>query len=167
MKRLYIAFLMTMGAAVAANAQSLERQVIGAAGGYDVAGGVSLSYTVGEPIVETAISGSIILTQGFQQPDDLGVGIKEVSINVEYTVFPNPTDDILFVDLKSDKPADVKLTFFNIAGQQMEYLTQAVTVNGKTRLQFSLKDLAAGQYILVLNDKAGNPLRNFKIQKLN
>jgi gliding motility-associated-like protein len=65
-KLLYILLLTTFGA----NAQvTLERQVIGSTGGYQVGSTMSLSSTVGEPVVQTAFSVSQILTQGFQQPN--------------------------------------------------------------------------------------------------
>ena len=166
MKKLYMVLALGLGIAATAGAQSLERQVIGSAGGFDQAGGVSLSYTVGEPIVETAITGSVILTQGFQQPDDLRVGINEVTVSMDYTVYPNPTDDRLIVELKSDQLVDVQLSLFDIAGQQLINPTQ-VSVTGKVTKELSLKDYAAATYILVLTDKNGKQLKNFKIQKIN
>lgn len=52
----------------AASAQSLESTVTGSAGGVAVAGGVCLSYTLGEAIVDGATSAGTVLTAGFQQP---------------------------------------------------------------------------------------------------
>lgn len=48
--------------------QSISNNVIPAAGGFVSAGGVSLSYTIGEPVYKTFSSGTSMLTQGFQQP---------------------------------------------------------------------------------------------------
>lgn len=42
--------------------------VVAAGGGVSVAGGVSLSFTVGEAVVESSGSGSAVVTAGFQQP---------------------------------------------------------------------------------------------------
>lgn len=65
-KLLYILLLTTIGV----NAQvTLERQVIGSTGGYQVGSTMSLSSTVGEPVVQTLFSVNQILTQGFQQPN--------------------------------------------------------------------------------------------------
>ncbi len=47
-----------------ANAQ----QIIATAGGYFVGENISLSWTLGEPVIETFAGDDIILTQGFQQP---------------------------------------------------------------------------------------------------
>lgn len=168
MKKVYLVMLLGCGFAVASNAQSIERQVIGSAGGYDEANGISVSYTVGEPVVETAITGSVILTQGFQQPDDISTGINEpVKINVEYTVYPNPTDDHLFVEMKADKEANVMLMMYDLTGRRLDNLTTKVNINGSAKSELSLKNLAPANYILVLTDLQGNKLQDFKITKIN
>jgi hypothetical protein len=45
-----------------------EQQVISSAGNYSEAGGLSLSWTLGETVIATFENGNLILTQGFQQP---------------------------------------------------------------------------------------------------
>jgi hypothetical protein len=49
-------------------AQTLDQQVIATAGNYSEAGGVSVSWTLGECVIATFENNDIILTQGFQQP---------------------------------------------------------------------------------------------------
>lgn len=51
---------------VSINAQ----QVLSTSGGFYENGGISLSWTVGEPLIETIGNETITLTQGFQQPYD-------------------------------------------------------------------------------------------------
>lgn len=46
----------------------ITRQVIGSTGGAAAGTNIAISYTVGETVIQT-ISNSMILTQGFQQPD--------------------------------------------------------------------------------------------------
>ncbi|HOW26003.1 MAG TPA: T9SS type A sorting domain-containing protein [Bacteroidales bacterium] len=48
--------------------QTLDQQVIATAGNYSEAGGISLSWTMGECVIATFGNNDIILTQGFQQP---------------------------------------------------------------------------------------------------
>lgn len=166
MKSLLTMMGICLFAVFSTNAQSLERQVIGSAGGYDVAGGVSLSFTVGEPVVETAISGSVVLTQGFQQPDDLGTGIKEnVKITLDYTVYPNPTENLIFIELTTQEPAKVHLALYDMVGQEIDGLGMESLVNGTSREQMDLSELAAANYVLVMSDEAGNVLQSFKINK--
>nr|NQU90848.1 hypothetical protein [Bacteroidota bacterium] len=61
-RTLFISLLST--AMMVANAQ----QVISTAGGYFEGDNISLSWTLGEPVIETFEGNGLILTQGFQQP---------------------------------------------------------------------------------------------------
>ena len=47
--------------------QQVSRYVVASGGNYSTASGISVSSTIGEPMVTTLTSGSYILTQGFQQ----------------------------------------------------------------------------------------------------
>ncbi len=48
------------------NAQ-VKQEVIASAGGYDVKGGLSISWTLGETIIPTFTNGNLVLSHGFQQ----------------------------------------------------------------------------------------------------
>ena len=65
-KILYIFILFSLEATAQT---TISRQVIGATGGYQTGGNITLSSTVGEATVQTLFSTSKILTQGFQQPE--------------------------------------------------------------------------------------------------
>lgn len=167
MKKLFALGFTILGMGIASQAQSLERQVIGSAGGYEEEAGYSLSFTVGEPVVETAISGSLVLTQGFQQPDNISVGINDVvKVKMDYLIFPNPTIDKLTVQLTADHSVEVTISLHDMLGRKFDQLDRKVLVDGVTQQQYDLSSLAAANYMLVLTDKAGNQLGQFKIQKL-
>lgn len=71
-KRIRIVFfkvILCMGISFACGAQTLSPSVIPAMGGYYTTPSGSLSWTVGETMVQTLTDGSRILTQGFQQPE--------------------------------------------------------------------------------------------------
>lgn len=169
MKNLTIFTVLLFVFGFAVNAQSLERQVIASAGGFSAANGVSLSFTVGEPVIETAVSGSVILTQGFQQPEDITTGIAtKPEVTVDYTVFPNPTDDKIFVELTSDTEVEVELALFDISGRRIVELdTPTRTINGRAREEMDMSQLAPANYILTLSEAGGKVLKSFKVQKIN
>jgi hypothetical protein len=48
--------------------ESLAQEVVATSGSYYEGNGVTMSFTVGEPVTETYVTGNAILTQGFQQP---------------------------------------------------------------------------------------------------
>lgn len=68
MKKLTI-FCIGMCTATAGNAQTLSPKVLPTTGNYFSAGGVSLSWTLGETSTLTLQSGAVMLTQGEQQPE--------------------------------------------------------------------------------------------------
>lgn len=73
MKKLFYTLFAGLWLALSGTAQSLAPSVISSGGTNAQAGGVILSYTVGEAGgVNTATSGGIILTQGFQQVEPIG-----------------------------------------------------------------------------------------------
>lgn len=49
--------------------QSLSREVLSTNGGHQTAGGISLSWTIGETVIPTFKAGNSLLTQGFEQPE--------------------------------------------------------------------------------------------------
>lgn len=168
MINLFVLIAVVACSSMVLNAQSIERQVIGSTGGYASANGVSVSFTVGEPVIETAVSGSVTLTQGFQQPDDITVGIDDVkSVSVNYTVFPNPTEDLINIELMSDVPANVKLSLYDLNGRKVDALDHIIEVNGTVNERMDLSQLAPAQYILMMSDVEGQVLKTFKVQKVN
>jgi hypothetical protein len=66
MKTIIVLFISAALFAIAINTNA--QQVIASAGGYYEGENVSVSWTLGEPVIETFEGADIILTQGFQQP---------------------------------------------------------------------------------------------------
>lgn len=66
MKKFTVLLIVTLFAG--AFAQVSAQQVVASAGGYYEGENISLSWTVGEPVIETFSGTNVILTQGFQQP---------------------------------------------------------------------------------------------------
>ena len=66
--------------------------VISSSGGFYSAGGNSLSVTVAEmTMVQSFIQPTNMLTQGFQQPEHLTIGIAEnEDLQGEVLIYPNP-----------------------------------------------------------------------------
>jgi hypothetical protein len=55
-------------AMIAGISQSNAQQVIATGGGWYQTENITMSFTIGEPVIETFSGGDVILTQGFQQP---------------------------------------------------------------------------------------------------
>ena len=97
--RIYLLFPLLL-TALLGRAQSLTPSVIALAGGYEkTTSGVSVSWTLGEPIVDPLRSGNVVLTQGFQQPDlKVTTGFEDPTFLYDLQVFPNPTSSDLTIE---------------------------------------------------------------------
>lgn len=139
--------------------QSLKHNVISAAGNHVSGASVSLSWTLGELVIQTIESTSSLLTQGFHQGE-----LEVVSIEDFYEVFgkieiyPNPTAHFLYIE-RTNRTSSLFL--------------ELIDLNGKTILQNQLRDLkgqinleqlASGIYMLHLSDGAQRH-HYIKIQK--
>lgn len=96
-----------------AAAQSTERQVV-ASGGGSFSGSVLVDWTIGETVVATATTGSVILTQGFQQPLSASLNTKTPDA-AGIKAWPNPSPGM--VTLSWDQmPGDAAVQLYNATG---------------------------------------------------
>lgn len=123
----------------------LDRQLISSAGSFTLTGNMSLSSSVGETVTVTGTSSSIVLTQGFQQPDEpIAVSILEREAEAHINVYPNPVIDELTIELKEFKgSASMRLS------QSSGKLIWERTMGDRPRETVSFRGLATGMYVLM------------------
>lgn len=126
-----------------ANAQSIERQVIGSCGG-SFSGGFQVDWTAGETVTATASGGSTILTQGFQQPPQAVNAVKTV-VTSGLLAFPNPTNNLVTVEWK-DQIFSGSLSVFDASGREVMNKKLSAVSN----YQLDLTTMAPGVYNLKL-----------------
>ena len=136
---------------VSASAQTLSPSVIASSGNYASGGGFSLSYTVGElAAVQTFSAGNHILTQGFQQPNDILNGLLDIEKGADgaFSVYPVPAQTTLWYGYEFNEAGKVEVSLFNIIGQKMDYSFTETYDNGKLIHNFDCSTYASGAYIL-------------------
>ncbi len=149
-------------------AQSIERFVIGSTGNYQAAGGYSLSSTTGEAVIPTFTGGSYMLTQGFQQPDDKSNGINELlPSNVKVSLYPNPTTDMLVLEINGDHPESYSVELTDMLGRRVNVYTTLHQQGGSSNFLIDMHTLPAAMYILHLYAEGGTVNHSFKISKIN
>ncbi len=139
-------------------------------GGERIDSSFSVTYTIGQVEVKTltANNGSLILTQGFQQPELLGTDIEDdLDILLNYQLYPNPTDRFLTVKLTTDKIVDLELEIVNILGQPIGIPAQRKKVQGVWETQFDLEGTAEGYYLLMLRSADGKIGGAWKVHRLD
>jgi hypothetical protein len=126
-------------------------QVISATGLSATQGGLSFSYTVGEPVITTLSGNTRKVTQGFHQPELCKLvstnNLDLVAWGIE--VFPNPTTEAVTIRFSNEKGVQLRASVFNLLGQVI-ISDQPLTQPDGSRL-----DCAAwqpGVYILQLQD---------------
>lgn len=143
------AFCFTLFAATHVYSQSviLSPRVISSAGGFSSHPGFSISRTTGELAAVKTVSGSsVILTQGFQQPD------KKVLIsNCVYatqSVFPNPANSEFSFQYRYCDKGTLYMAMFDILGQQVSLRRTEIYSGGEQTVQLPTENLSAGIYVL-------------------
>ena len=151
--------------AAAIQAQTLSPQVISTAGGYATGTSMSLSYTLGELSVQTLESGNLVLTEGFQQPLDIGTFNPERPyFDLEVRTWPNPVSQNLYLQISSDIRQDLILETYDLSGRiRMIHHIEATLHTEAYSVDFS--DLARGAYIIKIRSADHSLQRIVKIQK--
>ena len=140
--------------------QNLNTNLITTAGDYFSSQNNSLSWTIGEPFTETVQSTNNILTQGFQQKQDLiSNSIFELDKIISVNCFPNPIKE--YLTLESNSTENLTYQILNINGN--------IVLENKfcesTIIDF--KPIMVGIYILNIYSSTLKKIHSFKIQKIS
>jgi len=136
------------------------QQVMTTSGNYNSNTSGSLSWTLGECVIETYTSGNVVLTQGFQQSKLIVTALKEVSGNsLAISIYPNPTNDFVLIKGTPESVKNLRYMLFDLNGK---LLAEQKVTNSETTLSFN--NLQTGTYLvkLIRNDQE---VQVFKIVK--
>jgi len=132
-------------------AQTVKQKVIASAGGYDEAGGISISWTLGETIISTfrddPENPTIMLTHGFQQQIIVTTVEENLEILVNVTVYPNPASEVLNIRFEKPLDSDMNLVLLSQDGRLVKRDVIEATTFEK---QMSMENLPSGIYFLRL-----------------
>lgn len=143
------------------SAQTTKQEVIASAGGFNSSGTFAISWTLGETIIPTFTSGSLILTHGFQQDIWITAVEENLENSVKVTIFPNPASDN--VNISFDLPIDSEVKVYLLDSQGKLVKTDVIE-NASTETEMNLQDIPAGVYYLRLIK--GNLSNVYKVVKL-
>lgn len=162
MKKIVLIIIMTLGFNIAYS-QSIELFVVASSGDYFQGTNATLSWTLGEPAIETYSNDNNILTQGFQQSNYIIEIVNEMSNNSFYiNVYPNPSNDFITIQCENSQK-DIVIELFDMNGKKL--LSQEMPAT-ETQEQLNLHEYAAANYFLRISTKNGELLKTFKIMKV-
>ncbi len=154
MKKVYLLIGLVSVCVFNVNAQ----EIISTSGDYFENTNGSVSWTVGESMIETYTKGVDILTQGFQQGLLTAVSVFELKdIDISVKIAPNPTID--FINLYTDKFKDLTYQLYDFNGK---IIKQADIISYETKISFSKLSYAA--YFLKIM-KGSQIIKTFQIIK--
>ncbi len=142
-----------------------KQEVIASAGGYNSAGGISISWTLGETIIPTfkdnPTNPTLILTHGFQQQLIVTTIEENLLELVNVTIFPNPASEILNIRFEVPLDGEVDLYLLN---QQGSLVLTGVIEATTVEKQVSMQEFPAGVYFIrLIKGKLSNV---YKVVKL-
>ena len=135
------------------------QETIPATGGEATGTGGTASYTVGQVVYTTATGTNGSVAQGVQQPYEIfaTTGINETSINLELSVYPNPTTN--YLTLKVEETANLNYQLFDMQGKVIE--NKKVTTNTTS---ITMEALPTATYFLNVV-KNNQVVKTFKVIK--
>jgi hypothetical protein len=88
---------------------------------------------------------------------DLALGMNEiVEGKQEFSVYPNPANDVLNMDLKmKDSDNEVTVTFMNFLGQTVMSQNIGKVAGGQSTFSFDVSSLPAGAYFINVSTSKG------------
>lgn len=117
----------------------------------------SVSYTIGESIIASfaTTDSTVQLTQGFQQPQTLIItDIKELKGNISFSVFPNPVQTHLKIEIKDSESRKIAFLMVSNEGKTIEAPSAFEKIGTDSYIiTISFERLPAGMYNIMLFDK--------------
>ncbi len=164
-------FITIITAALAMCAQAVYAQpaVLNSTGGSAAVGGNTYEWSVGELVVHTVSTPSVVVTQGLLQPMPPGVSVGSVNaVAADVQVYPNPAKDVLVLQPALAVGTTLLYTLSDITGRTI-YTAEAQLHTGHEKQSISISALTPGNYILQVQAQqpGGIAHASFKICKQN
>jgi hypothetical protein len=141
-------------------AQKLTPEVICAGSGTITNGVTNIYWTIGETIVSTMQSGNNQLSNGFQQSNYIITAIKNNTVQYDIKLFPNPTTDLLNLQIKVSQIKDAHFQLLDVQGK---IIKEDKLQNELNQIDCSL--LMPSVYWIRIEDASNQLIQTFKIIK--
>ncbi len=119
----------------------------------------SESFSIGQTVYIAYSKDAYSIEEGIQKSYQ-GIEIIKDSINSELSVYPNPTTDILSIEMKNSNNGKLLFKLYNLEGRLVKtnIVNQSITT-------ISMKNLASESYMLQIIDSE-KIIKTFKILKI-
>lgn len=145
--------------------QSISSSLIGSNGDYVQSGNISLSWSVGEPVIQTALSSNYILTQGFQQPlAGLSTIVEsEKWDDILIKLYPNPTENLSWLEIQGEISGSMDISLISALGMSVKASLSFQNGNGPVKIDLST--LSSGVYFIRISHADSGFVKNISLIK--
>lgn len=143
---------------------SLAGSVVSISGSYTTSANNSLSWTVGESVVDILTSANYILTVGFQQNWERIVGIEDLEEKTQQAVYPNPGTREVFIRINCNVTSEVLIEIFDLQGSKI-YSERKNNLMDDQLITIDVSNLKTGMYILHVKYPGRIPGQVYKLIK--
>ncbi len=121
----------------------------------------TVAYSIGQIVYTTNTGINGIVAQGVQQPYVISIvlGIEHNSIQLYFTVYPNPTINFLTLNLGNDDLSTLSFQLYDLSGKLIE--SRKIVSNTET---IRMENLPSALYFLRVTNNS-EELKTFKIIK--
>jgi len=143
--------------------QTITPDITTTSGGYYSNASASLSWTVGEPLIETGAYQTTFLTQGFQQPTSILISrVNDNTTNPKGNVaaYPNPATSSVFITSTSNQA--LRVDVMDAAGRKL--FSKSFPSSDDNEVNMS--GYSIGVYFFRVYSTDGQLLQTLKIEKI-
>ena len=138
----------------------IKKSAVSTGGGSATTGTVTVISAIGEVAVQEQSQGNIHISEGFIGPDiAIALGIQDYGILQGISVFPNPVQDNL--SLQMQNTGNYEIFLYDINGKQL--LHKQITAENQA--VYNLANYAPATYLLIVIDRKNHLSKQFKIIK--
>lgn len=138
------------------------QNIVSTNGGHFSSTNYQLSWTIGEPVIETGNSDNRMITQGMHQSKLIVTSVKEIEgLQLTIIAYPNPAIDYVQLEVESTKDEGLDYHFYGMDGS---LLRKGRLTNN--RVKITMQEYIPSTYLLNVVDN-NRVLKTFKIIKQN
>ncbi len=125
------------------------QEVVGSAGNSHQVGDMTISWTLGEMVIESFFLDDLILTQGMHQPVLIVTSVEDcIACSYEFALYPNPAAEYVLLEFNNAEVAAFNYRLINASGHILDFgnIDQSLQ-------RINLSDYKNGYYILSIYEK--------------
>lgn len=163
-RKFHYVLLFALLVVASARGQTLSNRVAASGGHFSQGGWGSISATIGEPIINTLETTNLNLLQGFQQLDELQVGVVEKSFsNLSASIYPNPTSNAAWLQVTMPKDGRLVYRITDLLGQELELGNMTCQAGQATAKSLTFSSYKSGIYLVSLYSNS-EMMKTFRLQ---